>query len=291
MNKLLPGIVAIIALVAAASADAADMPVKAPPVAPSPAPVFNWSGFYAGVNVGYGWKDPTVSYTPNDAIASAGTCGGAIGGTCIPPASFDIGGMLGGLEAGYDWQPGQQWLVGLVTDFSWAGLKGNGTSNFTLSSVVPAASNFQASEEVKWFGTVRARLGWLPTNNLLLYGTGGLAYGHYDASAVLNSQFNANLASGLPPFFEYNCVPAAGCFNGSASRTSMGWTMGAGGEFVVTSHITLKAEYLYVNLGHIDVDSVAVTTLIAPPAQPSSFTANFSTVSFNVVRAGLDYKF
>lgn len=139
---------------------------------------------------------------------------------------------------------------------------------------------------MKWFGTARARLGWLPTNNLLLYGTGGLAYGRYNATAVLNSQFNANLAGG-PPFFEYNCVPAAGCFSGSNSRTSAGWTLGAGGELVLTSHITLKAEYLYVNLGRIGVDSVAVATLIVPPAMPSSFTANFSTVSFNIVRAGL----
>ena len=140
----------------------------------------------------------------------------------------------------------------MATDFSWTGLKGNGTSNFILGSATPAASNFQASEQVKWFGTARARLGWLPTNNLLLYGTGGLAYGRYSATAVLNSQFNANLASG-PPFFEYNCVPAAGCFSGSTSRTSAGWTLGAGGEFVLTNHITLKAEYLYVNLGRIGV--------------------------------------
>ncbi|MGC1715696.1 MAG: outer membrane beta-barrel protein [Xanthobacteraceae bacterium] len=286
MNKLLPGLIAIIALAGAASAHAADMAVKAPPIVASSTPNFNWSGFYVGANAGYGWKDPTVTYTPNDATAFAGTCGGAAGGTCIPPTSFNTHGGLGGLEAGYDWEIGQQWLVGLATDFSWTGLKGNGTSNFILGSATPAASNFQASEQMKWFGTARARLGWLPTNNLLLYGTGGLAYGRYNATAVLNSQFNANLAGG-PPFFEYNCVPAAGCFSGSNSRTSAGWTLGAGGELVLTSHITLKAEYLYVNLGRIGVDSVAVATLIVPPAMPSSFTANFSTVSFNIVRAGL----
>ncbi len=290
MNKLLLASIAIIAGAGTAVANAADMSVKAPPAAPQSDPVFTWSGFYAGVNAGYGWKDPTVSYTPNDGASLAGTCGGAAGGTCVPAASFDIGGALGGIAAGYNWQFGRQWLAGLEADFDWAGLKGTGTSNFTLGSATPAASNFQATEDVKSFGTVRARLGWLPANNLLLYGTGGFAYGHYDAKAVLNSQFNANLAS-TPPPVEYNCVPGPACFSGDTSRTSVGWTVGTGGEYVIAPNITLKAEYLYVNLGRVRVDSVAVTTLILPPASPASFTANFSTVSFNVVRAGLNYKF
>ena len=67
---------------------AADMTVRAPP---PPAPISNWTGIYVGANGGYGWRDPPVTYTPNDPAALLGTCGG---GTCIPPASFNIGGAL-----------------------------------------------------------------------------------------------------------------------------------------------------------------------------------------------------
>ena len=115
--KLLPGLIAILALAGASSAHAADMAVKAPPIAVSSPASFNWSGFYVGANAGYGWKDPTVTYTPNDANAFSGTCGGAAGGTCIPATSFNTHGGLGGLEAGYDWEISQQWLVGLGDGF------------------------------------------------------------------------------------------------------------------------------------------------------------------------------
>jgi outer membrane immunogenic protein len=70
----------------------------------------------------------------------------------------------------------------------------------------------------------------------------------------------------------------------------VGWTVGAGGEFAVTSNITVKAEYLYVDLGHgNNINTVAAAAVGAPP--PSSFTASFSPVSFNIVRAGLNWKF
>jgi len=270
-------------------ASAADLPTKAPvykaPVAIAP----SWTGFYIGVNGGYGWKDRTVNFTPNDIAAQLGTCSGGLGGTCASPTSFGIGGGFGGLQAGYNWQFNPNWLLGVETDFDWSHIKGTGTSNFILFSVVPAASTFEASQNVKWFGTVRGRLGYLPANNILVYATGGFAYGHIDQTVALNSQPGANLGSGV---FAYGCVAGPNCFLGSSSRTTTGWTVGGGAEYAVWSNVSVKAEYLYVNLGGshaLNVVTQSVGGFLG--ATPSSFTATFSRTDFHTVRAGLNWKF
>ena len=175
----------LIALAAAAStivftqiASAADLPRKAPVYAPIPPPAYSWTGFYVGGNIGYGWGSRTVNFTPNDLNVFVVSCGGGFGSTCPPPASFDFNGALGGLQAGYNWQFNQNWLLGVETDFNWSQIKGTGTDSFLiLPGLFPGPSSFVASQNVEWFGTVRGRLGFLPTTNLLVYGTAGFAYG------------------------------------------------------------------------------------------------------------------
>lgn len=270
---------------------AADMAVKAPPKAVVPAPTYSWTGFYVGGNAGYGWKDPTVNFTPNDVVANAVTCSGAFpASTCPPSASFHVDGALGGLQAGYNWQVNQSWLVGFETDFDWSGIKGTGTSNF-LMAAAGNPSNFQASENINWFGTARARLGYLPTNNLLLYGTGGFAYGQIKENVGLNSMaVGANNGT-----YAFGCVIAGGpgvtnCFVGNSSRTATGFTIGGGVEYALWQNLSVKAEYLYVNLGHGNTVNVVAQDRLAAAA-PSSFTAAYSRVDFNVIRGGLNWKF
>jgi outer membrane immunogenic protein len=291
MHRVPIAIAALTALIGT-SAFAADMAVKAPPPPqPSAAPAYSWTGFYIGGNAGYGWSDPTVSVTPNDGAAFFFTClGGGFppGGTCIPPPSFNIGSALGGLQAGYNWQVSQNWLFGLETDFDWSNIKGTGSSNFLLDGL---PSNFQASENVKWFGTVRGRIGFLPLNNVLLYAAGGFAYGHVDAHAAINS-----LAPNPGGFgFGFNCTAAGGpgatnCFVGNSSRAATGFAVGAGGEYMLWNNISVKLEYLYVDLGHGNAFNV-VAQNSGGPFPASSFTAGFSRVDFNTVRAGLNWKF
>jgi outer membrane immunogenic protein len=166
-----------------ASAFAADLPRPAPiykAAASVVAPAFSWTGFYVGANGGYGWKDPTVSYTPNDSNALASTCGG---GSCVPSASFNVAGGIVGGQIGYNYQINSAWLVGVETDYDWARITGTGNSNFILGSVGPVT--FVAKEKVESFGTLRARLGYIPVAPLLVYATGGLAYGEVRESADL----------------------------------------------------------------------------------------------------------
>ena len=288
MTKLARYLVAL-ATLSATPAFAADMAAKAPP--PAPAPSYNWTGFYVGGYAGYGWRDPSVSFTPNDINASSFTCGGAFGGTCVPAASFGISGGLIGIQAGYDWQPDRRWLAGVATDFSGTAIGGTGASNFLLGSKPPGASTFASTENVDWFGTVRARLGWLATDNLLVYGTGGLAYGRVHTGANLISQPGTNGSTKGPGgFFAFNCATPT-CFVGGTSQTLTGYAAGGGTAYAISPNVSLFVEYLYVNLGHTsNFTSIALTTG-APGASPSSFTAHFSDVIFNVVRGGLNYKF
>jgi outer membrane immunogenic protein len=269
-------------------ASAADLPRATPVYAPPPsAPIYSWTGFYVGGNIGYGWGSRTVSFTPNDLNVFVASCGGSFGSTCPPPASFDIKGALGGPQAGYNWQFNQNWLLGIETDFNWSRLKGTGTDSFLIvPGLFPGPSNFVASQNVEWFGTVRGRLGFLPTTNLLVYGTAGFAYGRVGENVALNSQPSAN---GTLAGFSFVCLSGPNCFLGSSSRMAAGWTAGTGFEYALSNNISVKGEYLYTSLGGDSVNVVAVQWFA--PASPSSFTAAFNRISFNVVRVGLDYKF
>jgi outer membrane immunogenic protein len=284
MKKILAACIAAAAF-CGAPALAADMAVKAPP----PAAAYNWTGFYVGGNLGYGWVDPTVSYTPNDTNAFLSTCGNQRGqGTCVPPGNFNMSGAVGGVQAGYNWQLNTNWLLGVEADFDWAGIKGSTNSSFILNSVGPVT--FTAAESVENFGTVRARVGFLPFQQLLVYATGGLAYGDVKESVgTLASTGGSNSNGG----FGYTCATSQpNCFAGSSSRMIVGGTVGAGSEYMITNNLILRAEYLYVNLGHVSgVNTVATSVAAVPGSTPSSFTANFGTVSFNVLRGGLSWKF
>ncbi len=293
MRKATIGIVAVAAMIGT-PVFAADMAVKAPP--PAPTPSWSWTGFYVGGNGGYGWRDSTVTFGPNDFTAFQVTCGGLAGSTCPPPSSFGISGGLGGLQAGYNWQTAQRWLVGLEADFDWSRIQGTGTSNFLIMPNIlpPGTSNFTASETIRWFSTARARVGYLPVTNLLVYATGGLAWGGVQQNMALNNVGLAN--QGNNPGNSFNCGfggvgTGPNCFLGSASRTATGWTAGVGLEYALWNNVSLKGEYLFVNLGSGHAVNVVAQAAIPGFGGPSSFTAAYSTVAFNVVRAGLNWKF
>jgi outer membrane immunogenic protein len=167
-----------------------------------------------------------------------------------------------------------------------------------IANSSPTIAALNASQQVNWFGTVRARLGYLPTSNLLLYATGGLAYGGVHESA--NVGFTAtNVGSGIGiGGFSFACSspgltgpggwPGPTCFAGSQSRTSAGWAAGGGAEYQFSSNATLKLEYLYVNLGSNSFNLTAQGTL---GGTPSFLRASFGDAAFNLVRLGVNYRF
>ncbi|MDG4877509.1 porin family protein [Mesorhizobium sp. WSM4935] len=205
-------------VLASGTAYAADVLQEAP-VAAS----FDWTGAYIGVNAGGGFG--TFKHT------ATGT-----------PTSIDVSssGFLGGVQAGYNWQSGQV-VYGVETDFQGADIKGDLSFPITLLKT-----------KVDWFGTLRARIGYTPVDRFMIYGTGGLAYGHFKTDIG---------------------VPAV-----SGSKTKAGWTIGAGAEYAINTNWTIKSEYLYTDLGKADVITVGPDTLT-------------DKIAFHTVRIGLNYKF
>ena len=255
----------------ASVASAADLPVKAPAYkAPIAAPVYNWTGFYIGGNVGGGWGTTNIGYVANDPMSAVFFSGGGTPNV----SSVKTSGALGGVQLGYNWQFAPTWVAGLEADFDWSGIKGSGTGNFIFATLPFSAT---ADERVKWFGTVRARLGYLPANNLLAYVTGGFAYGQVDHSAAYINNSASTVTVGV-----MTCPANSTCLAGSSSTTAGGWTVGGGFEYAIVPKWTVKAEYLYVSLA-----GSAVTE-----TQPNaSINANFGRTNFNVARVGVNYRF
>jgi outer membrane immunogenic protein len=153
MKRILLTSLSLVALTAAATqATAADLPRQMPVKAPAyVAPYYNWTGFYLGINGGYGFGNSNWS---GAGTGSFNTNGGLIGGT-----------------AGYNWQLGQA-VLGLEGDGDWSGISGS-----TTNSLCPGGCKTSNN----WLATARGRLGyaadrWMP------YVTGGAAFGDIKAS-------------------------------------------------------------------------------------------------------------
>jgi outer membrane immunogenic protein len=197
MRKLL--LSAAATMLIAGPASAADLAVKAPPPG-GPAYIASpWDGLYVGGNVGYG-------ETSFEATATGfGTL-----------ASVHGNGVVGGFQAGYNKQYGT-FVLGLETDFDLTSIKN------TTAGV---------DTKLPWFGTTRTRLGFLVNPALLLYGTGGVAYGRLEES-----------------------VPGA-----SVKVGGVGWAAGAGVQYALTPQWSIGAEYLHVELDHITSGSDSIKT-------------------------------
>jgi opacity protein-like surface antigen len=259
--------VAVVALVVAGPAIAADLTLKAPPPAVSP---WTWSGFYIGGHGGYGWSRDSLSSTDDPFFF------GKFPGFTTP--GFDSKGWLAGFHAGANWQGGRI-VGGLEIDLSATGIKG---SSATAVGPVPnefgQASAFASqSGKFEWLGSARGRLGVLATPDVLLYGTGGLAWTHYvhDENLLTTRDF-------LPPF-----APGTdGAFsNTSNANWRFGWVAGVGGEArLFNSNWLARLEYLHYDFGRSDTSAISMYYAGPWPRTGDHLTAD-------VVRAGLSYKF
>jgi outer membrane immunogenic protein len=236
----------------------ADVPVKASPYNPG-APLFSWSGFYLGGHVGYDRNEPTARFGANFPQTDLPTLPF---GTPFHPNG---NGFLGGVQAGFNYQI-RNLVFGVETDWSWLDVKG--ATRLTGSDPAlgfPPGYTFSTAERLKSLGTLRGRVGFTPTDRLLVYGTGGLAYGKVEDSTSLN------IAAGV-------------IYAGSHSSLRPGWTAGGGAEYALAPNWTAKIEYLYY-----DLDPQSVTGIRTPPA-PFFTRSGFDTTG-HMVRVGLNYRF
>ena len=217
MKKILAGAAALLGT--AVSAQAADMAVKAPYLKAPVAMVYDWTGFYIGVNAGVGiGRDYTRVAIP--------------AGLSFEASYLNPQGGLGGGQIGYNWQVQNSFFGALVfgaeADFQGTGMRDNFNC---LIGCLPAQNN-NISQKLDWFGTVRGRVG-IATGPVLSYVTGGWAYG----------SVKTTYTETLPPGGAAN----TGAFASNQNRG--GWVIGSGLEASLGGNWTGKIEYLYMNLG------------------------------------------
>jgi outer membrane immunogenic protein len=293
MKKIIWASAGLIALGAAAPAMAADLAArpytKAPP--PMVAPAAEWTGWYIGANVGYGiGGDPSSELAvvgPAFPIIANGTP--LYGGT----KTFDVSskGVLGGGQFGYNWQASTNAVLGFEADIQGSNIKGNGNCIVTCGAgvvTVPSLSAFpvvfssdNVSHDIDWFGTVRGRLGYAAGPSLF-YVTGGLAYGDVKRTGNVVG-ITTTLGGGTFNNF-------AGSY--AASTVKTGWTVGGGVESKIASNWSVKAEYLYVDLGST---SDSFNTVYGPGGFPAAGIAatrtDTATYHDHIFRVGLNYLF
>jgi outer membrane immunogenic protein len=256
-----------ITTLAVSAASAADLPMRSAPPAPAPVfsavPVFTWSGFYVGVNAGYGWQD---NNNGNSVFVPAGTIPNTGAGT-ITYGDDNGEGFVGGGQIGYNAQFGA-FVVGVEADLQWADLGGNnGTAlvpaAYTAAGFIPAGT----AGGIDWFGTVRARAG-VAFGQALIYATGGFAFGGADDD---DDRF--------------------GLVNDDDVRT--GWALGAGVEYAFTNNLTLGIEGLWVNLNGDDDDRTFIGTERVAGDDVARFVpgGNGDDNDFFIARAKLNFKF
>jgi len=228
--------------------------------------------------------------TPNPPFIGANSLSNAQAAAIpISLLTHPSGAMLGG-HIGYDYQFGS-WVAGLETDLSWTNFNGSNTQ-FSGAQVFPniigVAINSQAVAEqrFRYFGTLRARLGYLPAESLLIFVTGGLAYAQASSSLTLTEGLTPGACFGPP-----DCGPITPAVS-SYSKTRLGGTVGFGAEFILPQqrNWSFKAEYLYFNLGSVEYQStlnMADTTGVPVTAVAVNTKVDFSG---SIVRAGFNYR-
>ena len=264
--KRLVAVIAVTGLLGSVgAATAADLSphsyTKAAPVDPG----YNWSGFYLGLNAGYGSGSAPTSLDLNAVEQTM-----VFLGTNPLPPTLRPAGFTGGGQAGFNFQSGNI-VTGFEADLNYANLRKTDTA--TGAPYGGGILSTTVATSLDWFGTVRARLGVLPADNVLLYATGGLAYG-----SVRSTMTASNL---VPP----SCAGGrVYCGTGTTSGISVGWTAGGGIEYGFARNWTLKAEYLYLDLG-----SRSVT--FADQSMPGSALTATSGFTAHIARGGINYRF
>jgi outer membrane immunogenic protein len=209
-NKLIKSsVAAAVFATGSLSAQAADMPLKARPMATE---AFNWGGCFVGGSLGYAWA--------RDSDTETFTATGLLSGSS-PTDSANANGVKLGGYLGCNWQVGGPWVIGAEGDLEWANLRGTATfpNSGPPSDFYDTRINDQSS--------FRGRIGYALEPRLLLYATGGVAF--------------ASLT-------EHDVLAATGAFtDNSATRT--GWTLGAGLDYALTNQWIGRIEYRYANFG------------------------------------------
>jgi len=260
---------------------------------PPPPPVLDWTGFYVGVNGGWvgSARDRVVNTGTDTGALGLGTfltTPGPFGGRAIPnQLNLPYDGWQAGATLGYNKQVAPQWVLGFEMDFDDGDATGSrsfffpgtpGTpivgTNFVLPGLPGFATSFKRS--VGFISTDRVRAGFLPAPNLMLFVSGGLAWGETTMSASWNCP---------------TCVPPSATQSTTTDnhhRWGAGLAWGGGAEWMFLPNWSLKAEYIRADLG-----TAAANLRYVYPVPPTNVSTlrSASTFVVDIVRVGLNYHF
>ena len=295
MKKILLSAVSLAVLTGTALA--ADLPSRKEAVLPPPPPPM-WQGFYAGLNAGYSWGTNANAYSQNWGAVTSGDGAAYRNLYSIAPISMDgvipntQSGFMGGAQIGYNYQYGSNIVLGVEADIQGSNVRGSArSSGYTAGSVAgdntDTNANTFGSTRVQagldYLGTVRGRIGYLWTPALLVYGTGGFAYGGAWANVVQTA------TSGVTVSGDTASASDSGIWNGAGQQNQLltGWTAGAGAEWMFMPNWSLKGEALYWDLGRMNVNTTSYSSWGNGIGWGRS-NVNYSGV---VARAGINYHF
>jgi outer membrane immunogenic protein len=224
---------------------------------------YDWTGIYLGANAGYLSGSSKFDWQPGPDFLDPNTLLPIIVGQAN--ATLHPSGLLGGATAGYNYQAGSI-VLGAEIDFDF--VTADKTRYVNLSPLLnsPPGNTIYETVAISWLVTARPRVGFA-ANGWLFFVTGGLAVGKVDYSTVHG----------------YAAVsPGAG----GVSSMRAGWTVGGGIEYALKGQWTLKAEYLYADLGS------ASFTESSPSVLPKfSLMHHDQSTTVNIARLGINYRF
>jgi opacity protein-like surface antigen len=240
-----------------------------------------WDGPYIGVNAGWGtspgndasttWFKSWPSTDPTFAALPANA----------PPNSalrFSPSGFAGGAQVGFNKQFGSL-VFGVESDYDYVGARSKASMSGVYSGATIGGTPFSGgytisqSQQLNSLGTFRAKLGFTPMDDLLLYATGGLAFG----------QTSATSAASIPN--TGGVLPNDSAFQGTRENWAVGYAIGGGVEYALDRNWSVRAEAIYYDLGHSSV--VGVANLVGQTIQTDTDT----TYKGYMLRLGLNYEF
>jgi outer membrane immunogenic protein len=259
----------------AASAHAADLtPIAATESYKDQIPVTSWTGFYLGLNGGYGWSAGNSTLYAEAALNGSPAVDS-------PISSFEKSGGFGGGQIGYNLQR-SNFVFGIETDIQGGEVGGHASASATsaVNQFTYITATTYRESHLDWFGTVRGRAGYT-VDRALIYFTGGFAYGGMSGVASATLDQVGGGAHGGRPIETVNQYSV----NTSAFRT--GYVLGGGVEYALTPAWSLKGEYQFIDFGSAS-GFVGYHDLFYHGA---SGRGNYTIdQNYNTVRVGLNYK-
>lgn len=273
MYKSTTSLIVTVLLLGSGPGSAADLQPGAP--LPSVASFPVWQGFYVGGALGVAEAVTPIRLVPGgrwledtEAPFLAAQGSPKLGST----------GFIGGAQIGYNLRVDRV-VVGTEGDFNWTDLSSRrSVGPFPPFEITGDVYSFGSATRAEWLSTLRGRLGYLVDERTLVYATGGAAFAGLKTINGYGNDLGPGLVSVYTPLRSV----------GVARGVNVGWTVGGGLEYALTSEIKIKAEYIHAELGHGNTFTRG-ETLFGVPVVNGFFVSNRGSLTENIGRVGINF--